>query len=73
MAGMGIRPIGRLQPGSGLNRILERFRAYLAHEKAIDYLKTALCFVAAAIVGIILIWLFPDKNISICTSSTLIP
>jgi hypothetical protein len=35
------------------------------HEEAIDYLTTAARFAVAVILAVSLIWLFPDKHVSI--------
>ena len=41
------------------------------HEKPSDYMKTALCFVVAIIVAIVLIWIFPDRNAPMFGSVTI--
>lgn len=38
------------------------------HNETIDCAKTALCFVVAVILAVVLIWLFPDKNVSMVGS-----
>jgi hypothetical protein len=40
-------------------------------DKPSDYMKTALCFVVAIIVAIVLIRIFPDKNAPMFGSATI--